>query len=249
MKYMGSKSRIVDNILPIIQERLRDYNIKTYIEPFCGGCNVIDKVQCDTKIASDNQKYLIALLKNVQEITEFPDELTREHYSEVREWFNKGLNIYPDWYIGAIGFLGSYNGRFYDGGFAKTNYSKSKTTDHIIIRNYYKEAKENLIEQIPRLEDIQFQCGDYEELYSDKVDCLFYCDIPYKGTKQYGSSKNFDYDRFWNWAEKMSERNIVLVSEHEAPSEWECIWQQEVKRTIDNTKRVKAVEKLFEIRE
>lgn len=25
----------------------------------------------------------------------------------------------------------------------------------------------------------------------------------------------------------------------------ECIWQQEVKRTIDNNKRVKAVEKLF----
>lgn len=47
----------------------------------------------------------------------------------------------------------------------------------------------------------------------------------------------------------MSERNIVLVSEHEAPLEWKCIWQQEVKRTIDNTKRVKAVEKLFEIRE
>ena len=47
----------------------------------------------------------------------------------------------------------------------------------------------------------------------------------------------------------MSKKNVVLVSEHEAPSEWECIWQQEVKRTIDNTKRVKAVEKLFEIRE
>ena len=56
MKYMGSKSRIVDNILPIIQERLRDYSIKTYIEPFCGGCNVIDKVQCDIKIASDKIK-------------------------------------------------------------------------------------------------------------------------------------------------------------------------------------------------
>ena len=47
----------------------------------------------------------------------------------------------------------------------------------------------------------------------------------------------------------MSEKNVVLVSEHEAPSEWECIWQQQVKRTIDNTKRVKAVEKLFELRE
>lgn len=96
---------------------------------------------------------------------------------------------------------------------------------------------------------IQFQCGDYEELYSDKIDCLLYCDIPYYGVKQYGTSKNFDYDRFWNWAEKMSEKNIVLVSEHKAPLGWDCIWKQEVERTIDNNKRVKAVEKLFEIRE
>ena len=102
---MGSKSRIVDNILPIIQERLRDYNIKTYIEPFCGGCNVIDKVQCDTKIASDNHKYLIEMFKNLNQIQNLPDFITKEHYSEVRECFNKGLNTYPDWYIGAVGFL------------------------------------------------------------------------------------------------------------------------------------------------
>ena len=86
-------------------------------------------------------------------------------------------------------------------------------------------------------------------MYSDKIDCLLYCDIPYYGVKQYGTSKNFDYDRFWNWAEKMSEKNIVMVSEHKAPSGWDCIWKQEVERTIDNNKRVKAVEKLFEIRE
>ena len=72
MKYMGSKSRIVGNILPIIQERLRDYNIKTYIEPFCGGCNVIDKVKCDTKIASDNHKYLIEMFKNLNQIQKSP---------------------------------------------------------------------------------------------------------------------------------------------------------------------------------
>lgn len=48
---------------------------------------------------------------------------------------------------------------------------------------------------------------------------------------------------------KNERKNIVLVSEHKAPSGWDCIWEQEVKRTIDNNKRVKAVEKLFEIRE
>lgn len=245
IKYMGSKSRIVDNILPIIQQRIEDYNIKTYIEPFCGGCNVIDKVACDNKIASDNQKYLIALLQNTDKISKLPKFVTKEHYSEVRDCFNEREIYYPDWYIGAIGFLASYNGRFFDGGYAGLVNTKAGT-----IRNYYDEAKRNLIEQIPNLRDIIFQHGDYDSLYDCEMhDCLFYCDIPYKDTKKYGTSKSFDYDRFWNWAEMMSERNIVLVSEHQAPSNWECIWQQEVKRTIDNNKRVKAVEKLFEIRE
>ena len=241
---MGSKSRIVNNILLIIQERIQDYNIKTYIEPFCGGCNVIDKVQCGTRIASDNHKYLIEMFKNIDKIQDLPDFITKEHYSDVRECFNKKLSVYPDWYIGAIGFLASYNGRFFDGGYAGIVHTKTG-----IERNYYDEAKRNLLQQTPLLKDIQFQCGDYEELYSDRKDCLFYCDIPYKDTKQYGSSKNFDYERFWNWAENMSEKNVVLVSEHTAPLNWECIWKQEIKRTIDNTKRVKATEKLFEIRE
>lgn len=243
MKYMGSKSRIAKHIVPIIQEKIKENNIKTYIEPFCGGCNIIDKIQCETKVASDNHKYLIEMFKNLNSIKDLPEFITKEHYSEVRNCFNKELLEYPDWYIGAVGFLASYNGRFFDGGYAGIVYTKAGTE-----RNYYDEAKRNLLEQIPSLDNIQFLYGDYEELYSNQNNCMFYCDIPYKGTKQYGSSKNFDYDRFWKWANKMNEKNIVLVSEHEAPSEWTCIWQQEVKRTIDNNKRVKAIEKLFELR-
>ena len=243
MKYMGSKSRIAKHIVPIIQEKIKENNIKTYIEPFCGGCNIIDKIQCETKVASDNHKYLIEMFKNLNSIKDLPGFITKEHYSEVRNCFNKELLEYPDWYIGAVGFLASYNGRFFDGGYAGIVYTKAGTE-----RNYYDEAKRNLLEQIPLLNNIQFLYGDYEELYSDQNNCMFYCDIPYKGTKQYGSSKNFDYDRFWKWANKMSEKNIVLVSEHEAPSDWTCIWQQEVKRTIDNNKRVNAIEKLFELR-
>lgn len=240
---MGSKGRIVNDILPIIQQRIEDYNIKTYIEPFCGGCNVIDKVVCDKKIASDNHKYLIAMFQNLDKIHTLPEFITKEHYSEVRDCFNEGEIYFPDWYIGAIGFLASYNGRFFDGGYAGLVNTKAGT-----VRNYYDEAKRNLIEQIPRLKDIEFQCCDYKQ-YTGYEDCLFYLDPPYKGVKQYGSSKGFDYKEFWNWCREMSEKNVVLISEHEAPSEFECIWQQEVKRTIDNNKRVKAVEKLFEIRE
>lgn len=240
---MGSKSRIVDEILPIIQQRIEDYNIKTYIDPFCGGCNVVDKVVCDRKIASDNQKFLIELLKNVEKVKGLPDEISREHYSEVRDCFNKGLHKFENWYIGAIGFLASYNGRFFDGGYSGIVQTKIGTE-----RNYYKEAKENLIEQIPRLQNIEFKNVDYQ-YYTLFEDCLFYLDPPYKGKKQYDSSKCFDYDKFWNWCKHMSEKNIVLISENDAPDDFECIWKQGVKRTIDNNKRIKAVEKLFEIRE
>lgn len=241
---MGSKSRIVNDILPIIHQRIKDYNIKTYIEPFCGGCSVIDKVVCDKKIASDNQKYLIALFQNLDKIHTLPELVTKEHYSEVRDCYNKGKTYFPDWYIGAIGFLASYSGRFFDGGFNGQGFLDGRSK-----RNYYDEAKRNLLKQLPRLKDIQFQYGDYEELYSDMKDCLLYCDIPYQNVKQYNTSHNFDYNRFWNWAEKMSEKNIVLVSEYQAPENWDCIWQKNLLKTMNHGNNVRSVEKLFEIKE
>lgn len=242
MKYMGSKSRIVNYILPIIQRRIIDNKITTYVEPFVGGANVIDKVRCDNKIASDIHKYLIAMFNNLDGINSLPDFITKEHYSEVRECFNKMENYYPDWYIGAVGFLASYNGRFFDGGYAGLTQTKTG-----IIRNYYDEAKRNLIEQIPRLKNIKFKCCDYKDYDYNFKNVLFYCDIPYYGTKQYGANKNFNYKEFWDWAERMSKKNTVIVSEHNAPDNWKCIWERGVKRTIDNNKRIDAVERLFEL--
>lgn len=237
---MGSKSRVAKYIVPIIQNEIDTHNIETYIEPFCGGCNIIDKIVCKNKIASDNQKFLISLYQNLDKLIQLPEFVTKEHYSDVRDCFNNRTDRYPDWYVGAIGFLASYNGRFFDGGYAGLVHTKRGS-----IRNYYDEAKRNLLDQVNHLKGIGFQYGDYEELYSDIKNTLIYCDPPYQNTKKYGVSKNFDHERFWKWAERMSNNNIVLVSEHIAPDNWKCIWQQEVKRTIDNTKRVKAVERLF----
>ena len=241
MKYMGSKSRIAKDIVPIIQKYINDNNISTYIEPFVGGANIIDKIKCNSKIASDIQKYLIALYNNLEKLLDLPDFVTKEHYSEVRSCFNENKHNYDDWYIGAIGFLASYNGRFFDGGYAGIVNTKAGT-----VRNYYDEAKRNLLEQVKNLKNINFFCGDYEYFGYDKLsDCCIYCDIPYANTKQYSSSKNFDYDRFWNFAEKASKNNIVIVSEHVAPKKWECIWEQDIKRTINNSKRIQSTEKLF----
>lgn len=237
---MGSKSRIAKDIVPIIQEKIDKNRITTYIEPFCGGCNIIDKIKCEKKIASDNHKYLIEMFKNLNLIQTLPNFISKEEYSNVRECFNSHQDLYEDWYIGAVGFLASYNGRFFDGGYAGIVHTKSGTT-----RNYYDEAKRNLLEQIQNLQNIKFQYGDYKDLYNTQTNCLIYCDPPYQGVKQYGTSKNFDYDKFWQWCKEMSKNNIILVSEHNAPNELDCIWEHKVIRTMDNNKRVKATEKLF----
>lgn len=244
---MGSKSRIAKDIMPIIQKCIYDNKIDTYIEPFVGGSNTIDKIYCNTKIAMDKHKYLIALFKNLGKINQLPEFITKEHYSEVRDCFNKHLNTYEDWYIGAIGFLASYNGRFFDGGYAGLVNTKAGIT-----RNYYDEAKRNLIEQIPNLKGIKFIWDEYNSIQNGTFNypVLIYCDPPYKDTKQYGVSKNFNHDEFWEWVREISKNKdyIVLVSECQAPEDFKCIWQQEVIRSIDNNKRVSSVEKLFTLK-
>ena len=234
---MGSKSRIKKHILPILQKIIDENNIETYIEPFVGGANVIDTIQCRVKIGGDNNEPLIELLKYVRDGGVLPTEVPKELYDDVRS--NKNTDKYEKWYVGAIGFLASYNGRYFDGGYAKTIISKSGN-----IRNYYDEAKRNLELQAKYLKDIDFIYGEYNQ-FSNIKKSLIYCDIPYRGTKQFATSKNFNYEEFWEWARVMSKHNIVIISEHTAPNDFNCIWEQEIVRTQDNRKREVVTEKMF----
>lgn len=242
MKYMGSKSRIAKHIIPIIQKYIDDNNITTYVEPFVGGANVIDKVKCNIRIGSDKNKYLIALLNRVKNGLPLYESVPKELYDKARTAFNSGdTTEFEDWQIGNIGFLASFNGRWFDGGYAKTGYEKTK--NGLRLRNYYNEAKNNLLKQATNITEIDFICRDYTEC--EYTDCLIYCDPPYFGTKQYANATTFDYDLFWNTMRRWSKNNIVIVSEEHSPDDFTCIWQQEVSRSIKANDKSKSVEKLF----
>ena len=64
MKYMGSKNRIAEHILPIILKDRKENQY--YVEPFVGGANMIDKVN-GLRIGADINPYLIELFKNKDE--------------------------------------------------------------------------------------------------------------------------------------------------------------------------------------
>lgn len=238
IKYVGSKSRIAKHIVPIIQSYIDNTSANFYLEPFVGGANVIDKISCDKKLGYDINHYLIELFKNMNQIATLPDEITAEEYSRVRKSCQTKDNAYPDWYIGAVGFLASYNGKFFGG---RAGIVKTKINTY---RNYYDEAKRNILAQLPNLQDVEFAEVDYQTIDMSKFSGgVIYCDIPYMGTTGYENT--FDHTQFWKWAEKASETNIVLVSEQQAPENWKSIWSQPVKRTLDNASRQNITENLF----
>ena len=55
MKYMGSKHGIAKEIMPIM---LKERGQRTWVEPFVGGGNMIDKVQ-GKRIGADINHYVI----------------------------------------------------------------------------------------------------------------------------------------------------------------------------------------------
>ena len=234
MKYLGSKRRIARDILPIILASRKPE--QWYVEPFCGGCNLIDKVpQGAGRIANDANKYLIAMFQGLQQGLNKPLDIPKEIYAEARTSYNTKSNTLSDFLIGWVGWMGSFNGRFFDGGYS----GKTAT------RDYIDEQIRNTLEQLPNLLEISFVSGSYEDLVLPQAS-LIYCDIPYKDTKQYATSKNFDYRKFYLWCvAKKEEGHTIFVSEYAMPEDFTCIWQKEITNSMNTTKTYKPIEKLF----
>lgn len=231
MKYMGSKSRIKKYIVPILQNIIDNNNIETFIDVMCGGCNIIDSIKCKNKYANDISISLIALWRGIQSGKEIP-LYSKEDYKNIL----KNKEKYDDFTLGVVGYLHSYNAKYFGG------YAGEIITKTGVKRDYRLESISNILKQRGKILDIKFFNKDYKEMKNVK-DTLIYADIPYKDTTDYNS--NFNHEQFWDWCRKVSENNIVVISELQAPNDFICIWQQEVTRTQNNRDRFKSIEKLF----
>lgn len=79
LNYIGGKARILDQLLPEFTE-----NIDTFVDLFCGGCNVGINTQARKYIYNDSNRELIGLLKtflrlNTKTILKRMDEIV-DHY-------------------------------------------------------------------------------------------------------------------------------------------------------------------------
>ena len=228
MKYMGSKNRIAKHILPIMLEhRAEDM---TWVEPFVGGANMIDKV-AGKRIGADINSFLIDALIAIRDcISDLPknnSEFTEADYQQLRKS--------EDYiYKGYAGFAFSYGGKWL-GGWRR---------DKIGKRDYINEAYRNALNQNPKLQGVRFVESKYQDL-KIPPNSLIYCDPPYEGTTKY--KDRFNHKDFWQWCrEKAKEGHKIFISEYNAPSDFECLWQKEIVSSLTKQTGSKTgVEKLF----
>ena len=78
---------------------------------------------------------------------------------------------------------------------------------------------------------------------------LIYCDPPYiNNSYKHNKFFDFDYDVIWDTMRKWSKDNIVVISEYNAPKDFECIWIKKTNYNFNTNGKSKTddkFEKLF----
>lgn len=232
---MGSKRRIWKDIAPFILSNRNKG--QCYVEPFCGGCNSLCNVE-GWRLASDINPYLIAMWKSLlnNENQYFP--ITKDIYQDAYKSYKSNDGRYSLSDLGWIGFIASYNGKFFDGYSGVSN-----------GRDYIRESANNILKQLKLLEGVEFRCCSYDKLIIPKKS-IIYCDIPYRETRQYNYNLGFDYEKFYNWCfDKRNEGHEIFISEYWMPNDFRCIYEKKIINNLDRYSELRGIrtEKLFTI--
>jgi DNA adenine methylase len=239
MKYMGSKRRIAKQIAPFIN----NLNSDVYVEPFVGGFNITPFIEKPVIFASDVNSGLIELYQSLQAGWLPPELVTEKMYTDIK---NNKQN-YPLEIVAYVGYALSFGGKYFGG------YRRDKAGDNSSENeeNQSRRAYTSLLKQI---ESKQFKIATFTCLnYFDSVNFassfgykkpfVVYCDPPYFGTTGYRSK--FNHNKFWEWVREVSLENYVVVSEYEAPKDFDVLWEGKIPNTLNKDGGLTATEKLF----
>ena len=216
LNYIGGKYKILPQILPLFPKK-----IDTFIDVFCGGCNVAINVSAKRVLANDNLSYLIALLrflqqnpleKTLQEIEQIIHfyALSKEN-AEGYKLLRQDYNAYkhPLKLLALLAFSFNHQIRFNNTHHFNTPFGRNRSS-------FNPQMKINLIAFIQSLQQISitFSSLDFSEAFStldsmqDK-ELFVYCDPPYLITQgTYNDGKR----GFSGWNENLEKRLLNSLS-------------------------------------
>ena len=238
--YSGGKFLTGKKIYDAIKKDLHNQEVKDYIDPFCGGLNVIkhfvDDYDC---YASDNNEDLIYLWNCVKngELTEMP-VVSKERYYELKK--DKTLSLERCY---AVFYCTMFN--IYEG-----SYTCSVLDDGKRQWYFHKGRYNNIKKEEPMIKKMNFKNCSYDEIDVSDGGHLIYLDPPYKDTNKVYKSKDFCHNKFWakvlQWK---NQGNYVYVSELTCPLDNEIIYTKNkvVHMGVSNSKCKKMVDNLYKI--
>lgn len=236
MQYVGGKSRSAKHIATVIADMALNHD--TIYEPFCGGCGATKELaqRFNTVYASDIHSGLIEMWNVLQvahfmfgdPLAMFPETITREEYHQIKNSTDSPLKTF-------VSFGASFGGKEW-GGYA----SKSKRG-----QDYYKSTRVSILRFAQHWKNVEFTPGGYKE-QTYLPGAVIYCDPPYADTTGYKAGA-FNSQKFWQWVRDMTHKgHQVFVSEYNAPEDMTCVWQKQVRKSLNVKNRSsKATEKLF----
>lgn len=183
LNYTGGKSKLLPQILPLFPDK-----VGTFIDLFCGGCNVGSNVNADKVIYNDYMSQIIELFKNWKD-TNLEDTIqyvetqiekfnltkqNQEGFLELRKQYNEYRDIRDLFVLVAYAF--NHQIRFNSKGEYNMPFGKDRS-------EYNKNMKTNLINFITRIQeqDSIFLNKSFDELNVEEFtkDTFVYADPPY----------------------------------------------------------------------
>ncbi len=183
MNYIGGKFKLLPQLL-----RYFPTEISTFVDLFCGGCNVGANVKADHVVFNDNLTYLIDLYRELKEnsvsevlshvksrIVEFGLSLTNaEGYSKLRELYNTRRRPLDLFVLAAYSF--NHQIRYNSAHQFNNPFGKERSS-------FNPTMEKNLVAFVGRLHEIscEFRSENFDKVDLSELDskALVYCDPPY----------------------------------------------------------------------
>lgn len=230
MIYTGSKRLLAKYIVPILKSARKPG--QWYVEPFVGGANMLEHFD-GPRIANDNNQYLIAMWRALTNGWQPPTNVSESEYYAIKQ----AQGNYPPELVAWVGITCSFGAKWF-GSYARGgNFAGDRS------QNYAQSAWNSVQRQLPKLQNVNWVCRDYNDL-TMFPGSLIYCDPPYASVQHY--KEKINHADFWQWCRiKVSEGHTLYVSEHQAPGDFQCVWEKEVTNNLKMAHLGKRVERLF----
>lgn len=215
--YHGGKQKvgleIAQNIYKYTTKMEKKHNLRLigYVEPFCGMLGVYRHIpqlfdRDMTYLAGDYNESVIKMWKKAQKGWTPPKSCTETIYKHLRKQKRSSAER------GFVGHQYSYGGQYFRQFAGK--YGKNTSQP---------DSAKRVVDIANILQDVAFTNGSYTQFLS-LVGYVIYCDPPYAKRNEYfeenGDKVHFDTEVFWLTVRYLSKKNLVIISEYDAPDDF-----------------------------